>query len=108
MSSRSDTRWRTAVVLVSAAALVGAMFVAVRRDGRARRVLADTDSLRDAVQTARERLSRARRRADSLSSRPRIVEVAGRMGFRPAADTEVRRLEVSRNTEGTASERSGR
>lgn len=85
------------------------MFVAVRRDGRAREVIAATDSLRDEVQEARDALNAARRRADSLGSRRRILDVAGRMGFRAPADTAVRLLpRVRRDTTEADTEGSGR
>lgn len=92
MSGSRRSRWSTAVAVLSAAALVGSMLVAVRRDGAAREAITDADSLRREVQAAREVLNRELRRADSLSSRQRIVEVAGRMGLRPAEDGEVRFL----------------
>lgn len=92
MSAASGGRWSTLVLLVSAAAFVGSLFVAVRRDGAARELITATDSLRQEVQAAREALNGATRRADSLASRRRILEVAGRMGFRPAEDEEIRIL----------------
>lgn len=92
MSGTAAGRWPTLVLLVSAAALVGSLFVAVRRDGRARDVIAAADSLRQEVQSTREALDGAVRRADSLASRRRILDVAGRMGFRPAEDEEIRIL----------------
>lgn len=85
--------WRpTLVLILSALVLVASLFVAVRRDGAARDVIAATDSLRREVQAAREILNTAVRRADSLASRRRILRVAGRMGFRPAEDEEIRIL----------------
>lgn len=107
MSGTAGGRWPTLVLLVSAAALVGSLFVAVRRDGRARDVIAATDSLRQEVQSAREALNGAVRRADSLASRRRIQEVAGRMGFRPAEDEEIRILpEATGDTTESFTERS--
>lgn len=109
MSGLSDGRGVTVVLAVSAAALLGSMFVAVRRDGAAREAIEVTDSLRREVQAAREALNRGMRRADSLGSRQRILEAAGRMGFRPAGDTEVRYLpEGSGETAESFTERSGR
>lgn len=109
MSRRGGGRWPTLVLFVSAAVLVGSLFVAVRRDGAAREVIAATDSLRQEVQSARETLNRGIRRADSLSSRRRILEVAGRMGFRPAEDTEIRFLpEATAEASEPFTERSGR
>lgn len=109
MSGSAGGRWPTLVLLVSAAALVGSLFVAVRRDGAAREAVATADSLRQEVQAAREALNRARRRADSLASRPRILEVAGRMGFRPAEDEEIRILpEAAGDTTESITERSER
>lgn len=99
MSRTGGGRWPTLVLLVSALALVASLFVAVRRDGAARDVIAATDSLRREVQSAREALNTAMRRADSLASRRRILRVAGRMGFRPAEDEEIRILpEATRDT----------
>lgn len=107
MSGTAGGRWPTLVLLVSAVALVGSLFVAVRRDGRARDVIADTDSLRQEVQSTREALNGAVRRADSLASRRRILEVAGRMGFRPAQDEEIRILpEATGDTTESFTERS--
>ena len=109
MSGTAGGRWSTLVLLVSAAALVGSLFVAVRRDGAARDVIAATDSLRREVQSAREALNGATRRADSLASRRRILEVAGRMGFRPAEDEEIRILpEATADTMESFTERSER
>ncbi len=109
MSGRRRGRWATAVLVLSAAALVGSMFVAVRRDGAAREAITDADSLRREVQAASEALNRGLRRVDSLSSRQRIVEVAGRMGLRPARDDEVRVLPTaSPDTAEPRTERSGR
>lgn len=109
MSGASGGRWSTLVLLVSAAALVGSLFVAVRRDGAARELITATDSLRQEVQSAREALNGATRRADSLASRRRIREVAGRMGFRPAEDEEIRILpEATGDTTESFTERSER
>ncbi|MFB6241152.1 MAG: hypothetical protein ABEJ46_06315, partial [Gemmatimonadota bacterium] len=83
-------RWPTLVLVASAAALVGSLYVAVRRDASARATISATDSLRAEMQAARERLNRQTRRADSLGSRERILRAAGRLGFRAPADTEVR------------------
>lgn len=109
MSRAAGGRGTTIVLAASVAALVGSMFVAVRRDGAAREVIAATDSLRERMQSAREALNREVRRADSLSSRQRILRAAGRMGFRAPADTEVRFLpEVTRDTTEDETERSRR
>lgn len=108
MSRGAGTRWRTLALAVSAASLVGSLFVAVRVDGAARSAITATDSLRDRAQSAREALNRGLRRADSLASRPRILRVAGRMGFRPAEDTEVRYLpDVTRDSSRGETERGG-
>lgn len=109
MSGTAGGRWPSLVLLVSAAAFVGSLFVAVRRDGAAREAVASMDSLRREVQGVREALHRARRRADSLASRRRILEVAGRMGFRPAADEEIRILpEAAGDSTESFTERSER
>lgn len=99
MSGTEGGQWSAAVLVVSLAALVGSLIVAVRLDGAAREAITATDSLRQELQSARERLNRAVRRADSLSSRRRVLRAAGRMGFRAPADTEVRFLpELERGT----------
>ncbi len=95
MSGTGGGRWPTLVLLLSALALVASLFVAVRRDGAARDLIAATDSLRREVESARETLNTSMRRADSLTSRRRILQVAGRMGFRPAEDEEIRILPES-------------
>jgi len=109
VSELSGGRGATVVLAVSAAALVGSMFVAVRRDGAVRELITVTDSLRQEVQSAREALNGATRRADSLASRRRILEVAGRMGLRPAEDEEIRILpEATGDTTEFFTERSER
>lgn len=109
MSGANGAPRSTLVLLVSAAAFVGSLFVAVRRDGAVRELITVTDSLRQEVQSAREALNGAMRRADSLASRRRILEVAGRMGFRPAEDEEIRILpEATRDTTESFTERSER
>lgn len=108
MSGRGGGRWPTLLLVASVSALVGSMYVAVRRDASAREAITATDSLRAEMQAARERLNRETRRADSLGSRERILRAAGRMGFRAPADTEVRFLpEVEGDTTDTGTERSG-
>lgn len=102
-------RWPTVVLVASVSALVGSMYVAVRRDAAARETIEATDSLRAELQAARERMNRETRRADSLGSRQRILRAAGRMGFRAPADTEVRFLpEVAGDTAEAETERSRR
>lgn len=85
-------RWRAGLLILSLLALGGGMILAVRRGAEARRVIAETEELRRRVDEARERMTRMMRRTDSLSSRARVLEVAGEMGFRTPADTEVRFL----------------
>lgn len=92
MSGTEGGRGAAAVLVASVAALVGSLIVAVYLDNAAREAITATDSLRRELQSAREGLNRAARRADSLSSRRRVLRAAGRMGFRAPADSEVRYL----------------
>lgn len=92
MSGSPGGRLSAVVLLGSGAALVASLFVAVRLDGAAREAITTTDSLRQELQSAREELNRAARRADSLSSRRRVLRAAEGMGFRAPEDAEVRFL----------------
>lgn len=82
---------RVAVVL-SLMALVASMVLAVRRASEVRETADRVERLRRDLNEAREHVARAAHRADSLSSRRRVVRSAQSMGFHVPADSEVRLL----------------
>lgn len=81
-----------AAVVLSLAALLVSMVLAVRRASEVRETADRMDRLRRELNETRERVARAARRVDSLSSRKRVVESAERMGFHIPSDSEVRLL----------------
>lgn len=87
--SRWRRLWGVALPLLGAVALVLSMASVVRRGTEARRLSKEVEVLRRAEQITRDRLDQVARRADSLASRARIREVAGRLGLRPATDLEI-------------------
>lgn len=92
MKPGTRRRARIALAVVSLLAVGASMIVAVQRAGQAREELSRTEELRSEVEEARDEVRRARRAVDSLRSRRRILEAAGRMGFRTPADSQVRFL----------------
>lgn len=103
MKPGTRRRARIALAVVSVLVLGASMIVAVRRAGQAREELSRTADLRSEVEEARDEVRRARRAVDSLRSRRRILEAAGRMGFRTPADSQVRFLpESAAETAGRA------
>lgn len=83
-------RWaRRLLVLVSVAALGGAMLAVVERGSEARRLSEEIGRLEQRQAVARAHVAEAMRRVDSLSSRDRIARAASRLGLRPASDEEI-------------------
>ena len=70
-------------------ALISSMVWTVRRTTDARLVTQAIDSLVTAQTIQRAQLGSEMRRADSLASRSRLLDVARRFGLRPASDEEI-------------------
>ena len=73
--------------------LVASMVWTVRRQTEARAVAQAIDSLESVEVVERARFAAAMRRADSLSSRSRLLEAAAELGLRPASDEEISFIE---------------
>lgn len=84
---------------------MASMVWTVRRQTEAREVAVAIDSLESIEVVERARFAAAMRRADSLASRVRLLEVAGELGLRPATDEEISFIEdVSPPMKGTPAE----
>jgi len=85
----SRSRRRFLGITIAVLVLVASMGWTVRRTTEARRVARAIDSLESVEVVYRARLAAAMRRADSLSSRSRLLEAAAELGLRPATDEEI-------------------
>lgn len=83
-----ELRWRFGLVL-GLLAMIGAMVVAVRRGTEAREFSREIGRLTERAGSARGRVAAAMVRTDSLGSRARMLVAAGKLGLRPAEDSEI-------------------
>ena len=72
---------------------MASMVWTVRRQTEARAVAVTIDSLESIEVVERARFAAAMRRADSLSSRVRLLDAAGELGLRPASEDEISFIE---------------
>ncbi|MEJ2343579.1 MAG: hypothetical protein P8Y10_15435 [Gemmatimonadales bacterium] len=93
---------RRLLLLLGLAILSTSMLTAVRRSSEARRLSADLEMLERTASSTRSELTQALVRADSLSSRTRMIEAGAALGLRPAAEAEFEWLERQRRPERIA------
>ena len=97
MRRKRRFRWRTLrrrlLPALGALAIGAAMATSVRRSAEARQLSRDLEALSGAEKATQDRVRQELARADSLSTRARIREVAGRLGLRQATDKEIVFLE---------------
>lgn len=109
------TARRRLLLLLSLATLSASMLVAVRRSSEARRLSRELEALERAEDLARSALATSLVRADSLSSRARMISVGVAIGMRPATESEFewvndrrRPTRIARAREDEAADSEGR
>lgn len=82
-------RLRGVLTAFAAVLLLAAMFVAVHRGARGRRVAERIGTVSDRVEAAKERLSDLQQEIEYLRGRARVVDAAQRLGLRLPEEEEL-------------------